>query len=266
MITLFRSLFINRYLFGQMLQRDVLQRYRGSQLGFLWAFLYPIMMLLVYTFVFGMVMRVKWGVEGQDNIDFGLILFAGLLCHGLLAEVVMGAVGLVRGNAQYVKKVVFPLEILNFVSIANGLFHMFLGLLILMVLFVASGNSVHWTVLLTPLVIAPFLIFLCGLSFFVAVMGVYVRDLSQFVGVLITVLLFLGPIVYPFSAVPQEIQPFVYWLNPLTIIVEQLRAVLLFGTYPNWLDLGLYTVFASCMLLFGMWFFQNTRDGFADVI
>ncbi|MDG1906006.1 MAG: ABC transporter permease [Arenicella sp.] len=265
-MTILRSLYTNRYLFGQMLQRDVLQRYRGSQLGFLWAFLYPIMMLLVYTFVFGMVMRVKWGVEGQDNIDFGLILFAGLLCHGLLAEVVMGAVGIIRGNGQYVKKVVFPLEVLNFVSIANAFLHMLLGLLILMVLFVASGNPIHSTVLLTPVVLAPFLIFLIGLSFFVAVLGVYVRDLSQFVGVLITVLLFLGPIVYPFTSVPIEIQPYVYWFNPLTIIVEQLRAVMLFGQYPNWADLGLYTVFACLMLILGMWFFQRTRDGFADVI
>ena len=224
------------------------------------------MMLLVYTFVFGMVMRVKWGVAGQDNIDFGLILFAGLLCHGLLAEVVMGAVGIIRGNGQYVKKVVFPLEVLNFVSIANGFLHMLLGLLIQMVLFVASGNPIYPTILLTPVVLAPFLIFLIGLSFFVAVLGVYVRDLSQFVGVLITVLLFLGPIVYPFTSVPVEIQPYVYWLNPLTIIVEQLRAVMLFGQYPNWADLGLYTIFACLMLVLGMWFFQRTRDGFADVI
>ena len=107
-----------------MLKRDIQQRYRGSQLGFLWAFFYPILMLLVYTFVFGMVMKVKWGVEGQDNIDFGLILFAGLLCHGLLAEVMVSAVGLITGNSQYVKKVVFPLEVLSLVSLANALFHM----------------------------------------------------------------------------------------------------------------------------------------------
>lgn len=265
-MNIFASLIKNRYLFLQMLQRDVLQRYRGSQLGFLWAFLYPIMMLLVYTYVFGMVMRVKWGVPGQDNIDFGLILFAGLLCHGLLAEVVIGAVGMVRGNANYVKKVVFPLEILNFVSIANGVFHMFLGLVILIVLYLFSGNQLHLTGLLVPIVLLPFLIFLCGMSFFVAVLGVYVRDLSQFIGVVITILLFLGPIVYPFTAVPVEMQPYVYWLNPLTIIVEQLRAVLLFGEFPNWHDLGIYTVFAVIMMVLGMWFFQRTRDGFADVI
>lgn len=263
---MFASIFSHKYLFLQMLKRDVQGRYRGSQLGFLWAFAYPILMLLVYTFVFGMVMRVKWGVAGQDNIDFGLILFAGLLCHSLLAEVMIGAVGLITGNSQYVKKVVFPLEILSLVSLSNALFHMLLGLGILIIIFLATGNTLHWTVLLAPLVLAPLVIFLLGMSWFISVLGVYVRDLSQFMGVLMTVLLFLGPIVYPFSSVPDPMKPWVLWLNPLTIIVEQLRAVVLFGELPNWELLGIYTIFAVLMLMLGAWFFARTRDGFADVI
>ena len=265
-MSLLLSIFEHKYLFLQMLKRDIVQRYRGSQLGFLWAFIYPIMMLLVYTFVFGMVMRVKWGIAGQDNIAFGLILFAGLLCHGLLAEVAIGAVGMIRGNAQYVKKVVFPLEILNFVSIANAVFHMLLGMLILISLFLLYGNQLHLTALLTPLVLLPFLVFLCGLSLFVAVLGVYVRDLSQIIGVMMTVLLFLGPIVYPFSSVPDHLKFYVFWFNPLTIIVEQLRAVLLLGQWPDWQVLGIYSVGAMMMLLLGTWFFSKTRDGFADVL
>ena len=131
---MFSSLIQNKYLFLQMLKREIQGRYRGSQLGFIWAFVYPILMLLVYTFVFGMVMRVKWGVAGQDNIEFGIILFAGLLLHGMLAEVLIGAVGLITGNSQYVKKVVFPLPLLSFVSLANALFHMLLGLLLILIL------------------------------------------------------------------------------------------------------------------------------------
>ena len=263
---MFAKIFSSRYLFLQMLKRDIEQRYRGSQLGFLWAFFYPILMLLVYTFVFGMVMRVKWGMAGQDNIDFGLILFAGLLCHGLLAEVMVGAVGLITGNTQYVKKVVFPLEILSPVSLSNSLFHMLLGMMILIIIFLFRGNSLLLTALLVPVVLAPFIVFLLGASWFVSVLGVYVRDLGQVIGVLMTVLLFLGPIVYPFAAIPPELQPFVLWLNPLTIIVEQLRAVLLFGQLPNWELLGIYSIFASLMFVAGAWFFHKTRDGFADVI
>ena len=145
------GLFSHKYLFLQMLKRAIQQRYRGSQLGFLWAFVYPILMLLVYTFVFGFVMKAKWGVPGQDNLDFGLILFAGLLCHSLLAEVMIGSVTLITGNAQYVKKVVFPLEILSWVSIANALFHMCMGIIILMAIYLATGNQLHATALLAPI-------------------------------------------------------------------------------------------------------------------
>ncbi len=260
------SVLNNKYLFFQMLKRDIQKRYRGSQLGFLWAFFYPILMLLVYTFVFGIIMKVKWGIEGQDNIDFGLILFAGLLCHGLMAEVVIGAVASITANAQYVKKVVFPLEILSLVSLSNALFHMLLGLIILLAIFVATGNSLHWTILLVPVVLFPFVVFLLGLSWFLSVLGVYIRDLGQIVGVLMTVLMFLCSIVFPFERLPLELQPYVLWLNPLTIIVEQLRAVLLFGQFPNWQLLGLYSVGAFAMLFLGMWLFKRTRNGFADVI
>ena len=260
------GLFSHKYLFLQMLKRAIQQRYRGSQLGFLWAFVYPILMLLVYTFVFGFVMKAKWGVPGQDNLDFGLILFAGLLCHSLLAEVMIGSVTLITGNAQYVKKVVFPLEILSWVSIANALFHMCMGIIILMAIYLATGNQLHATALLAPIVLMPLVIFLLGVSWFVSVLGVYVRDLGQVMGVLMTVLLFMGPIVYPFSLIPTAMQPYVYWLNPLTVIVEQFRAVVLFGQMPNWNDLGIYTVAACCMLFLGQWFFKSTREGFADVI
>ncbi len=260
------SIFEHKYLFLQMLKRDVQQRYRGAQLGFLWAFVYPIMMLMVYTFVFGFVMKAKWGVPGQDNLDFGIILFAGLLCHSLLAEVLIGSVGLVTSNTQYVKKVVFPLELLSMVSLANAAFHMLLGLLILLAIYLLRGNELHLTMLLVPVVLLPFIVFLLGASWFVSVLGVYFRDLGQIMGVFMTVLLFMGPIVYPFHLIPVELQPYVYWLNPLTVTVEQFRAVLLLGEMPNWRDLGIYFFFAVLMLLAGRWFFKRTRDGFADVI
>ncbi len=263
---MFSSLLNNKYLFLQMLKRDIQKRYRGSQLGFLWAFFYPVLMLLVYSFVFGMVMDVKWGVAGQDNIDFGLILFAGLLCHGLMAEVVIGSVASITSNSQYVKKVVFPLEIISLVGLANAVFHMFLGMIILLAIFIMRGNSLEWTILLAPVVLFPFVVFLLGLSWLLSVLGVYIRDLGQVVGVMMTVLMFLCSIVFPFDRLPVELQPFVLWLNPLTIIVEELRAVVLFGQLPNWELLGLYSIGAFAMLFVGTWLFSRTRDGFADVI
>jgi len=249
-----------------MLKREVQQRYRGSQFGFLWAFFLPIMMLLVYTFVFSLVLRVRWGIEGQGDIAFGLILFSGLMLHSLMAETINTSVGLISGNSQFVKKVVFPLEILSFVTLANALFHMLLSLLILIVIFVLTGNSLHWTILYLPIVLAPFIVFLLGISWFVSVIGLYSRDLSQVTGVMMTMMLFLGPILYPFANVPDVIKPYVLWLNPLTIIVEQFRAVLLFGQQPNWPQLGIYSIGAIMMLAAGVALFKRTRDGFADVI
>lgn len=261
-----RSLFDNKYLFLQMFKREVQQRYRGSQFGFLWAFFLPILMLLVYTFVFGFVLKVRWGIEGQGDIAFGLILFSGLILHSLMAETINTSVGLISGNTQFVKKVVFPLEILSLVTLANAFFHMLLSLIILIVIFVATGNSLHWTIIYVPLVLAPFIVFLLGISWFVSVLGLYSRDLSQITGVMMTVMLFLGPILYPFSNVPDAIKPYVLWLNPLTIIVEQFRAVLLFGEQPNWYYLGIYLIAALLMLAAGIALFKRTRDGFADVI
>jgi len=176
------------------------------------------------------------------------------------------SVTLITGNSQYVKKVMFPLEILSLVSLANALFHMFLGMLILLLIYVISGNELHWTLVLVPVVLFPFVVFLMGASWFVSVLGVYVRDLGQVIGVLMTVLMFLCSIVFPLERMPEVLQPYVLWLNPLTIIVEQLRAVVLFGKLPDWELLGLYTICAFAMFFVGVWFFKRTRDGFADVI
>jgi len=152
------------------------------------------------------------------------------------------------------------------VTLANALFHMLLGMLILLAIYLVSGNSLHWTLVLTPVVLFPFVVFLAGASWFVSVLGVYVRDLGQVIGVLMTVLMFLCSIVFPFDRLPVEIQPYVLWLNPLTVIVEQLRAVVLFGQLPNWEQLGIYTICAFAMFFVGVSFFKRTRDGFADVI
>lgn len=183
-----------------------------------------------------------------------------------MAEVVIGSVASITANSQYVKKVVFPLEIISLVSLSNALFHMVLGMLILLTIYIVTGNQLQWTILLAPVVLFPFIVFLLGLSWFLAVLGVYVRDLGQIVGVLMTVLMFLCSILYPFDRLPIEMQPYVLWLNPLTIIVEQLRAVVLFGQLPNWELLGIYSIGAFSMLFVGTWLFKRTRDGFADVI
>ena len=168
-------------------------------------------------------------------------------------------------NPNYVKRVVFPLEILPVIAVGTALINAAFGMAIVVLLNLVLTHTVQWTMLLLPLVVVPYLLFVTGLVLFLGATGVYVRDLSQIVGFLVTVSLFLTPIFYPISAVPQSFQHFM-WLNPLTFIVEQTRGIVLFGSLPDWQGLAIYTAASAALLSIGFWWFQRMRNGFADVL
>ena len=264
-----KELLQNRDLIFQLLKRDVLERYKGSNLGLLWSFAYPVFMLLVYMFVFGIVFKMKWGVapggEQETTVSFGLIMFSGLVLHAFLGECLVRSSSLITGNQQYVKKVVFPLPILSVVTIGAAFFHLLAGLLILFIFMVGSGSIPSWTVLYTPLVLLPFVMLMLGASWILSSLCVFIRDIAQIMGVLVTVLLFLAPIFYPLSAVPEVYQPWMY-LNPLTAVIEEFRAVALFGQQPDWLVLAVYYVISTIVLCIGFSFFRRTKGAFADVV
>lgn len=251
------------------MKREVLERYRGSSLGLLWSFVYPVFMLVVYLFVFSIVFKMKWGVApgaGQENpVPFGIIMFSGLVLHAFLGECLVRSCALITGNQQYVKKVVFPLPVLSVASVGAALFHLLAGLFILLVFMLLFGVFPSWTIIYTPIVLLPFVILLLGISWIFSALCVFVRDVAQMMGVLVTVLLFLSPIFYPLSAVPEAYQPWLY-LNPLTVIIEQFRAVALFGQQPNWLLLGAYYIVALMVVVLGFNFFKRTKGAFADVV
>ncbi len=258
----------HRYLTSQMIKREVLERYRGSHFGLLWSFAYPVLMLLVYMFIFGVVFKMKWGAAAaadQGNVPFGVIMFSGLILHAFLGECLVRSTSLVTANQQYAKKVVFPLPILPLVTIGTALFHLLAGIFILLVFSTIAGAPPAWTILLAPLVLLPFVFFLLGCSWFLAAICVFVRDIGQIMGVLVTVLLFLAPIFYPLSQVPERLQFWMYF-NPLTVIVEQFRAVVLFGQTPDWLHLSIYGLVGLATMLLGYAFFRRTQGAFADVI
>ncbi|WP_308874173.1 ABC transporter permease [Thiothrix subterranea] len=202
------SVWRNRQLIWQMSKRDVLGRYRGSMIGMAWSFFNPLFMLAVYTFVFSVVFESRWGVDtGESRGSFAVILFAGLVVHGLLAECVNRAPGLILSNANYVKKVVFPLEILPWVTLVSALFHTGISLLVLLIAELLLMQHVPWTVLLLPLVWLPFVMGIMGISWFLAALGVYVRDVAQITGLLTTVLLFMSPVFYPCLDCPNISKP-----------------------------------------------------------
>ncbi|MBW8457607.1 MAG: ABC transporter permease [Thiobacillus sp.] len=264
--SLLASLWRNRQLTLQMTKREVVGRYKGSAMGLLWSFLNPVFMLVVYTLVFSGVFKARWGVgEEETKTQFAIVLFVGLIVHSLFAEVLNRAPGLILGNVNYVKKVVFPLDILPVISMGAALFHSLISLLVLLVAFVLFNGYLHWTVIFIPLVLSPLIILTLGLAWMLASLGVFLRDVGQTIGIVMTVMLFSSPVFYPITALPEAFRP---WLmaNPLTFIIEQARSVLIFGHLPNWTGLLVYSLVAIFIAWLGYAWFQKTRRGFANVL
>jgi len=254
-----------RHLIWQMTKRDVVGRYRGSVMGIAWSFLIPILMLAIYVFVFSFVFKTRWGGESGSKLEFGLFVYAGLIVHSLFAECVSKAPLLIIGNPNFVKKVLFPIEILPLVTMSSVFIHSALNVTVLLIARLLIHGSLEWTALFLPIVLLPLIIFTLGASWFLASLGTYVRDVTQLVGLVMTVLLFMSPIFYPASVLPEEIRFFLF-LNPLTFMIEQTRDVVLVGNTPAWGRLGIYSLISMGVGWLGFLWFQKTRKGFGDVI
>jgi len=264
-VELFASQWRNRQLIIQLTKRDVLGRYRGSVMGLAWSFFNPLIMLAVYTFVFSVVFKTRWGGGGEDKINFAIILFAGLIVYGLFAECINRAPSLIVSNANYVKKVVFPLEVLPSVAIGSALFHACISLVVLLTAQLLINQRLPWTVIVFPIILLPLLLSTTGFAWLLSALGVYVRDIAQTTTILTTVLMFLSPLFYPISALPKNYQLWLH-LNPLTFIIEEGRNVLIFGNTPNWLGWTVALAASMTISAGGFWWFQKTRKGFADVL
>ncbi|MBH3377804.1 MULTISPECIES: ABC transporter permease [Pseudomonas] len=255
-----------RRLILQMAGREVAGRYKGSVMGLLWSFLTPLFMLAVYTFVFSVVFKARWTTSADESKgDFAVLLFAGMIVHGLFAEVLNRAPTLILANVNYVKKVVFPLEILPVISMCTALFHSAVSLLVLVCAIVFVNGEFHATMLLVPLVVLPYILFVQGLAWVLASLGVYLRDVGQTIGIITMIMLFMSPVFFPVSSLPVEMRPLME-ANPLTFIIEQVREVLIWGRLPDWMGLARYSLMSLITVWVGYAWFQRTRKGFADVL
>jgi lipopolysaccharide transport system permease protein len=259
------SLWRNRNLIRSLVHREVVGRYRGSFMGILWSFFNPIFMLLVYTFVFSVVLKARWNSGSDSKTEFALVLFAGLLVFNLFSECFNRAPSLILSNVNYVKKVIFPLEILPWVTLGSALFHTAISLIVWGTAYVILMGLPQITVLWLPFVLLPLLLFIMGVSWALASLGVYLRDISQLTGMGTTVLLFLSPIFYPASALPEKYRQILY-LNPITPTIEMVRDVLYWGKPPSYPLLTGSLAIAAITAWIGFAWFQNTRKGFSDVI
>lgn len=245
-------------------RREVLGRYRGSFFGLVWSLLAPLLMLAVYTFAFHELLGARWpGAEGRQG--FATMMFAGLVVHGLLAECLVRSTDAVSRNPNFVKRVVFPLSVLPLVTVFTGVFHASLSFATLCAVSIVSGHALSWTTVFVPLIVAPYIVLLCGLSWFLAAIGVYIRDIVQLSSLLATALLFLSPVFYPATAIPERYRVLAN-ANPVTVIVEQTRRVMFLGHAPDWAALGWYSVVAMLVAILGFWVFRSLRHGYADVL
>lgn len=234
-------------------------------MGLLWSFFNPVFMLGVFTFVFSEVFKARWNTGGDSKAEFALVLFVGLIFFNLFSECINRAPGLILSNTNYVKKVVFPLEVLPFVALLSALFHAAVSLGVWLLAYVVLFGAPHVTVLYLPLVMLPFLLLVMGVSWALAALGVYLRDVGQMIGIATTALMFLSPIFYPASALPEAYRTLLY-LNPLTPVIEQGRAVLYFGQSPDFSLLAQCFAASVVIAWLGFAWFQKTRKGFADVL
>lgn len=256
----------NRQLIGQLTYREVVSRYRGSWAGLAWSFFNPLIMLVIYTFVFSTIFKARWGVGAEgSHADFALILFVGIIVHGMLAECILKAPSLITSNVSYVKRVMFPLEVLPWPVAGSAMFHAMVSFLVLLLAQAVAGQGVFWTASLFPLVVAPLVVVGLGVMWLIASTSVYVRDLGMITGLVVTALMFLAPVFYPASALPEGYRWIILW-NPLTFIIEQGRQVLIAGRTPDWAGLGMYLCVAMLFAWGGYAWFQRTRKGFADVL
>lgn len=257
---------MHRDLIKQLCKRDFQARYKGSFLGFFWAILNPLLMLAVYTFVFSVVFKGKWGIEASNNkFEFAIILFSGLSIFSIFTESVNKSPSLLIGNANFVKKVVFPLEVLPIVTVISSLLQSLISFVILIIAVNIFIGFSSWGIILCIFSILPMIMLTLGLSFIISALGVYIKDISYSIIVLTNILVYLTPVFYPLSVVPEFIQRIMY-LNPLTPIVENFRNSIVLSQSPFWGSITITLFISYFIMVLGLIIFKKLSSGFADIL
>jgi homopolymeric O-antigen transport system permease protein len=261
-----KNLWRHRGLIGQFTRREIEGRYRSSILGFGWSFITPLVLLLLYIFVFGIVFQSRWpGARTGRLYEFGLVLFAGLTAFNIFSECVLRASGLIVGVPNYVKRVVFPLELLAVSVLGSALFHAAISLAVLLAIQAVMTGRIEPSLVWLPVVALPLIFLSLGLTWFLSSLGVFIRDLGYGITLLVQVLMFVTPIFYPLELVPPTLRPPIR-INPLTAVVENFRRCIFGGAAPNAMELALWIVATGIIMMLGYAWFMTTKKAFADVV
>lgn len=260
------SLAKHRWLILELVRRDIHSRYRGSALGLAWPLIQPLLMLAVFTFIFSEVFKARWpGAQAVTNLDAAMAIFTGMIVHGFLADCLTQGPTLVTSNPDFVKRSVFPVEVLAWAALGTNLFHTSLCLAVLVAFLALSSVGIHATIVLLPLVLAPLAVFGVGLMWLLAALGAYLRDFAQATAFLSSLLLFTSPVFYPLESLPEGFRAVVA-ANPLTFFIEEARKVVLWGEAPSWGGLVISMAVATAFALWASRWFESVRTGFDDVL
>jgi lipopolysaccharide transport system permease protein len=261
-----RSFVAHRELLWELVKRDFIGRYKGSALGVVWSLFNPLLMLAIYTFVFSVALKARWGENvGNGKVAFAIVLFSGIVVHTFFAECLNRAPSLIVSHANYVKKVVFPLEVLPWMALLSALLHFLVSFTVLLVFCLIDGVAIRPSILLVPVALLPLVLMIIGLTWVLASLGVYLRDLSQIMGVFTSIALFLAPIFYPIESLPAAYQALLKW-NPISLPVIQIRNLLLWAKPFEWGAWSVSLAVGVTICVVGYWWFQKSRRGFADVV
>lgn len=260
----FTSIWTNRNLIASMARRDVLQRYRGSFGDVLWTVLNPLLLMATYFFVFGIVLQSRYGAD-QSRTAFAFFFLSGMLPWLAFSEAIGRAPNGIVENRVLVKRVVFPLETLPVTQVISGLVTQAFATAIFLVALLIFRGTIPGAIAWLPVILAPQLLLTLGLAWFLSATGVYLRDIGQMIGFVLTLLFFLTPICYPETSLPAGAAA-ILTKNPIYAIVRCYRAVLLDGQAPPFGVLWKLWLLAVTVFFFGYLWFHKLRKSFADVI
>lgn len=261
-----RKLWVHRLLMFELAKRDIISRYKGSLFGLLWSFVNPLIMLMIYTFLFSDVFKSKWhGTNDDSHAQFAVMLFAGLINYNFFSDCIVRAPTLMLSHVNFVKKIIFPIEILPSIILLSALFNAGISMLVLLIFQFVVFGFVPFSIFFIPIVMLPIILLTTGLCWFLAALGVYLRDINQSIGIVLTGIMFLSPIFYPISALPEKWQS-IARLNPLAFPIEQSRNVLIHNRFPELHEFIIYVSVTTLIAWMGLYFFEKAKNGFADVL
>jgi ABC-type polysaccharide/polyol phosphate export permease len=264
LVSPFRTLAVHRQALEIFVGRDLRGRYVSSALGLWWAVIQPLALLMLYTFVFSVILKVRLGKE-QGTGEFALYLFCGLLPWLAFADAVTRSASVIVEQTPLIKKVAFPSEILPVHLVLSAIIVEFVGLAVFLAGITLFGHPPGWSLLALPLVVTLQFLFTSGVAWLLASVAVFLRDARQVVGLALTLWMFLTPIMYSVELVPERFR-WVLSLNPMTFIIDAYRASVLGASLPSVTAAAVFAGVALVVFVFGHWVFSRAKPAFADML